>query len=476
VLSPAGLISGVPTAPGSYGIIVTVTDSSQPTLQQTASYTIAITPPPPPQIHVLTPLAAAVNVPFSFVFSATGGQAPLAWSETGALPAGLSLSPGGVLSGTPLVTGSSAVTIGLEDSAGQNATPQGLTVVVTPHGFAVTGSMRTPRSLHTATLLNDGTVLIVGGNDTGAASGTAVGGSELYSPGSGTFSPSGALATPRYFHTATLLGTGRVLVAGGVNASGNSLASAELYDPSSKTFAALSSMVSPRDYCTATLLGNGKVLLAGGGAKYGPFTRVQATAELFDPATGTFTATGSMATPREGHSATLLGSGKVLIAGGLNAGGAVVASAELYDPSTGTFTATGDMNSARYSHTATQLGNGTVLLTGGNNGTSAGASAEIYDPNSDNFTATASMSTPRTFHTATLLSDGTVLVVGGLDQMGASLVAAELYAPSSGLFAITGGLQTPRHEHTATVLGTGNVLVTGGGNTNRILSTAEVYQ
>lgn len=475
VLSPAGLIQGVPTTAGTYAIVVTVTDSSRPTLQGTASYTITINPPPAPQILAVNPLAAAVNVPFSFAFSATGGQTPLTWSETGALPAGLSLSAAGLLSGTPLATGSLPVTINVRDSSGQNGTPQALTVIVTPHGFAMTGSMTRPRSLHTATLLNDGTVLIVGGNPTGAASGAALASSELYSPALGTFSPSGALATARYFHTATLLGTGRVLVAGGVDVNGNALASAELYDPSSKTFAALSGMVNARNYYTATLLGNGTVLLAGGGLK-NAHTKELATAELFDPATGTFTATGSMTSPREGHSATLLGSGKVLIAGGLNASNAPGATAELYDPSTGTFTATGSMKSARYSHTATLLSNGTVLVTGGNNGTSAIASAEIYDPNSGSFTATGSMNTSREFHTAALLNDGTVLVVGGLDRNEVSLVTAELYAPGSGLFAITGGLQTRRSEHTATVLGTNQVLVTGGSNASGILSTAEIYQ
>jgi hypothetical protein len=470
-LSPAGLLDGVPTQAGSYAVVVTVSDSSMPALQNSADYSIMIAPPPPPQISTVNSPSAVVNVAYSFTFTAAGGDLPLIWSETGALPPGLSLSSSGVLSGKPTATGGFSVTVMVQDSAGQNATPEDFTVQVTSHGFAMTGSMNSERISHTATLLNDGTVLIVGGQDT---TGTPVANAEIYAPPSGTFAVSGALGTARYFHSSALLGTGKVLVAGGDDISGNAIASAELYDPASKTFTALGNMGSARDSFTATVLGNGKVLLAGGGNTNG----IQATAELFDPSSGTFSATGSMNSARAAHTATLLSSGKVLVTGGIDSNGDVLNTAELYDPGSGMFTlTTGNMTDQRYTHTATVFGNDEVLLTGGSDGTNSSvASAEFYDPNTGAFVATGSMSTPRSAHRAISLNDGTVLVEGGTDENGAPLLAAEVYDPGTGLFAPTGSLQSPRFRHTATLLNSGTVLVTGGADSIGTLATAELYQ
>lgn len=468
-ISSLGLIDGSPTTAGSYGVGVTVSDSSTPAAQLSANYTIVVSPPPPPQISTVNSPSAVVNVPYSFTFVASNGQLPLTWTETGALPAGLSFGSGGVLSGKPTVTGSFPISVMVQDSAGQNATPQNFTVQVTVHGFAMSGNMASARISHTATLLNDGTVLIAGGQDD---SGVTVANSELYAPAGGTFTVSGALGTPRYFHTATLLGTGKVLVAGGDDMTGNAVASAELYDPVGKTFSALSNMVSARDSFTATLLGNGKVLLAGGGNANG----IQATAELFDPSTGSFSSTGSMSAGRAAHTATLLGSGKVLVTGGVDSNGNVLDTAELYDPTNGTFTLTaGKMSDQRSTHSATLLGNGKVLLTGGDSASSAIASAEVFDPSSGTFATTGSMGTPRSAQRATLLNNGTVLVEGGSDQNGSPLVAAELYDPGTGQFAVTGSLQSPRFRHTATLLATGDVLITGGADTTETLATAELY-
>jgi len=184
------------------------------------------------------------------------------------------------------------------------------------------------------------------------------------------------------------------------------------------TFAPTGFMKLARGYATATLLLNGKVLVAGGqyysGAQY-----VTKTAELYDPASGTFSYTGQMTIPRYAHTATLLQNGKVLITGGLDNNSNVRGRAELYDPATGAFTATGNMSLARQHHTATLLPNGKVLVAGGfyysdpTYETYITDTAELYDPATGAFTSTGNMAFARVAHTATLLGNGLVLIAGG---------------------------------------------------------------
>jgi hypothetical protein len=229
------------------------------------------------------------------------------------------------------------------------------------------------RTEHVATLLANGKVLLVGGTAGNAA--------ELYDPAAGTFTATtGNLITGgRWGCTATLLNDGTVLIAGGRDAEdvfdAQTLNKAEVFNPATATFAATSAMTEFRSDHTATLLNNGKVLLAGG--DNGDSLR---DAELFDPTTKSFSATGMMGTARDEHTATLLNDGTVLVVG--ESGGSS-SSAEVFDPVTNEFTPTGPMGTPRRLHTATKLNSGQVLVTGGEfattgTGIHAANSAEIY--------------------------------------------------------------------------------------------------
>jgi hypothetical protein len=269
---------------------------------------------------------------------------------------------------------------------------------------------------------------------TGVTPGTPISNPLPVSPISGSttltvtagFVLTGSLNTARENHTATLLNNGTVLVAGGYNGSSGVLASAELYNPATGTFTATGSLNTARENHTATLLNNGMVLMAGG---YNTSSATLASAELYNPATGTFTPTGSMNTARSLHTATLLNNGMVLIAGGYN--GSYLASAELYNPATGTFSyASGSLDVARYWHRATLLNNGLVLIAGGFNSSSDLASAELYDPTTGTFTYTGSLNTARVMDTATLLNNGRVLIAAGSNCCGI-LASGELYEPAT---------------------------------------------
>jgi hypothetical protein len=302
--------------------------------------------------------------------------------------------------------------------------------------WAATGSMVAPRFDFSATLLADGKVLVAGGQTN---TGFALASAEVYDPVSGTWTATGAMDTARELHTATLLANGRVLVAGGGAAELE--ASAEVYDPVGGTWAVTGAMDQARSEHKATLLRDGKVLVEGGVQNVGGRPLF---AELYDPISGTWTAAGSMIMLTSSNTATLLANGKVLVAGGLQEVGAhrASASAELYDPQSGVWSAIQGMVGPRSEHTATLLPDGRVLVTGGYGAdASAGgldeplASAELFDPASGTWSATASMVAVRREHTATLLPDGRVLVAsgtGGSLTGGPVLASAELYDPGSG--------------------------------------------
>jgi hypothetical protein len=351
-----------------------------------------------------------------------------------------------------------------------------------PGTFTPTGSMITPRFFHTATLLADGRVLIAGGGSRDARTGAFIteSSAEVYDPRAGAFTATGKMTTPRSRHTATLLPDGRVLIAGGVinenSAGGIGLASAELYDPRTGTFTSTGEMATARDNPAATLLNDGKVLIVSWcytDTGHGCFP---VSAELYDPDTGAFAATGNR--DFEGvDTATLLPNGKVLITSGNPPAEPYRSWAELYDPSTGTFTATGYAVGNHTAPTATLMTNGKVLIAGGDmaDGDGGSAGAEIYDPATGVFLTTGYMTVGREQHTATLLPDGTVLLAGG--HLTVDLAAsAEIYDPSRGAFTRTADMPTAHEVHTATLLGDGTVLIAGGfAPWPALTSNAEIY-
>jgi hypothetical protein len=327
-------------------------------------------------------------------------------------------------------------------------------------------SLRLGRSSHTATLLGNGKVLVVGGYDEFS---TPTATAELYDPVAGTWSFTGSMATARAQHAATLLGSGLVLVTGGEGGDPSDptlLSSAELYDPLTGTWSSVASMAEARKLHTATLLGNGKVLVAGGHSN-GSATSVS---ELFDPASGLWSGTGGLNTARWGHAAVRLNDGRVLAMGGY--GGSVLTSAEIYNPLSGTWNITDAMDSARYLHTATLLGDGRVLAAGGSNGPGLTASTELFDPLTGMWSPTGDMGLARVRHTATLLGNSLVLVEGGYSGLAGYTASAEFYDPAAGTWRDAGTLLCSRASHTATLLANGKVLAAGGDNDDPMPSTS----
>lgn len=347
-------------------------------------------------------------------------------------------------------------------------------VAFAANGFVPTGSLPNGgRYGASSALLADGKVLLAGGFDN-----VNLATAEIYDPATATFAPTANdLSVARGFATATALANGKILIANGgdYNDGGTASSAADLFDPSTGLFSATGSTHDARHGSTATLLANGKVLIAGG-IMSNSQTRL-ATAELYDPAAGTFAYTGSMRVARDYQIAVLLPNGKVLIAGGGDGSGIALNSSELYDPATGTFALSGTMVERRDDATGTLLPNGKVLIVGGGDEDASSGTAELYGPASGTFSLSGSSITPRSFATATLLPSGLVLICGGVDgaNSAGTLADAQLYDPASDTFTLAATMATPRFDHSATLLANGSVLVAGGFNSSGVTSSSEIY-
>jgi Galactose oxidase, central domain len=361
---------------------------------------------------------------------------------------------------------------GIEGSGTRNTPP--------PQGPATQGapppqsglSMTTARAEHTATLLRDGRVLIAGGYDAGLH---PLASAELYDPIAGTFTRTGDMTEARASHTATLLANGNVLIAGGHTAYpygwSTALDSAEIYDPSTETFTATGKMNSR--CCgggwVSTLLPDGRVFIANND-----------NAEIYDPGSGSFTLTGAY----EGgpiywvDATALLPDGKVLVVGVLNPVG-TAGTSQLFDPTISTFSSTGLRACIECVSTATVLLDGEVLFIepGWNN---MSDQAEIYNEGSGTFVYLGGTLDSQSGPVATRLDDGTVLLTGGelpgtVNPVGNP--AVERYVPASGKFVPAASLSTGRYDHTATLLPDGTVLIVGGYSAwQQPTASTEIYK
>jgi Kelch motif/Galactose oxidase, central domain len=338
-----------------------------------------------------------------------------------------------------------------------------------PNAFTATSDMSSPRFFHTATLLTDGRVLIAGGSAGAQGWSTA----ELFDPATGGFTPTSNMTTGRFGHSATLLADGRVLIAGGwSDGPDNALSSAELYDPVTGTFTVTGSLISPRGGHTATLLQDGRVLIAG----------ELPGAEIYDPTTGVFTPAGDMQ--------NLAGDVSGLVSFAAAAplpNGTVLVGTQIFQPSTGTFTATsyaGYPFAFDTDYTATTLMDGRAFIAGGSFDSDFNpclSTTELFDPATMAFSDAPKMTLCRWAHTATLLPSGWVLIAGGgsydAGPYQANLQSVEIYDFPDSVFGWIGNMITGRQRHTATLLPDGRVLLAGGIGAPgySALASAEIY-
>lgn len=336
----------------------------------------------------------------------------------------------------------------------------------TSDSFTATGPMATARENATAALTSRGTVIVAGGS----ADILALNTTSIYNPATGTFSNGPTLSSTRNGAGSASLDNGLVLIAGG-----NDAGTADLYNPDTNLISAAGDMAAAVYTPAVAKLNDGRVLVTGGYARVTAQTYSQ-TYRSADGPGGAFTSNSPMAVGRLYATATALPNGNALVAGGSNfSGSETTESAEIFSPTSSMYTSTGSMAAPRYGATATLLANGKVLIAGGRNASGILNGTEIYDPNVGTFSSGPSMAAGRSSATATLLIDGRVLVVGGMN-LSEVLGSSEIYDPATNSFTTGPTLATARTGATATRLTNGQVLLAGGtGASFSGLSSAELF-
>jgi hypothetical protein len=374
------------------------------------------------------------------------------------------------------MTGSATAGFSAAGAAAPIAAPnQAAFAAIASGHFGRAGAFPAGGGYDTATRLAGGKVLLVGGGTFGDRA-------EIYDPTLDTFKSTGSLVRPRRNPLAALAANGKVLIVGGGPAAGCVdffIGDVELYDPGTGRFTSLGTPLPGANYNALTRLSDGRILISGGDVLDEDGETSHSSSVIYNSAAvaghphGTFTPTAATIPTAFGQTATLLGDGRVLFAGG-DAGPGPATSAGLYDPVADTFAVTGPMHVARENATATLLpGNRGILIAGGDDGSSALLTAEVFDPSTGTFELTPSpMKAARAGAAAALLVSGKVLIVDGrpYDSTNADRASAELYDPQTGHFTVTGSLTSARDGPlTATLLANGRVLVMWGGS-------ADLYQ
>lgn len=342
----------------------------------------------------------------------------------------------------------------------------GVYLLIPKHNVFVKGpSMNYSRFGSLATLLNDGNVLITGGENLKGKINIA----EIYNSETNKFDISGKMNSTSGYNNAILLKTGNVLISGGQDIR-KPVSYAEIYNPITKKFKLMSSLTHMRGGHTAVLLNNGNVLMTGGIDLRGSLS----FAEIYDVKRNTFIKIHNMNYPRDNHTATLLNNGNVLIIGG----NSKTSKGEIYDVKTNSFKLTEPMTYARYGgHTATLLNDGEVLITGGVGNREILSSIEIFNPRDNSFRYIGNLTFQRESHTATLLSDGGVLITGGTKPYSWAyeiLKQAEIiYVKPSLIIKKVNNMKVARSRHNSTLLKDGSVLITSG-NSNKY--STEIFE
>jgi hypothetical protein len=340
-------------------------------------------------------------------------------------------------------------------------------------GFAQAGwnagpNMTSARAGAGSVALNDGRVMLIGGNDA-TRSYNALYSADLYNPTTNTWTQSSYSIAAHYLPGVARLQDGRVLIAGGLSGAGIQTI-AETYNPTTNTWAIAASLNQSRYALTLTTLANGDVLAIGGATTSGT---PQTTVERYNPATNTWSYAAPLSVARRDHTATLLANGKVLVSAGEGVGWTKITSAELYDPATNTWSPAGNLAAARSYHTATALANGDVLIAGGLGNNGNVAAAERYQAATNTWTSAGALSVARDRHIAVRMPSGKVLIAAGWP---ATNTSAQLYDPATNSWSAAGNMLQGRYLLGGGLAGNGKAVIAGGNtSTNVRLASSELY-